>query len=467
MAETQATQMVLLVDDEGSILKSLQRLFRKEGIAAQTAGSGPEALDCLRNRPDSIALIISDQRMPGMSGAQFLEQAKVLAPDAGRFLLTGYSDMEAVVSAVNEGEIHRYLTKPWNDGELIAAARQAIEHFRLIRENRSLQHMTEEQNRQLSEMNRVLENRVAERTAEVQARNEALARLNARLEESFMDAVRLVASLIDALSPQLGRVMRRTAELARALAENEGLNAEEVRQIETAALVHDVGLLGLPDPYRDRTDIEPVGARGEKHRNHPLVAEALLAPIEKLLAAAEIVRHHHECVDGSGYPDALKGDSIPFGARILAVAGDYCRGLYGRMDEKTTANGTLQNRSQQFILRGAGSRYDLRVVGSLLKFIERGAVLDSSREGRLGAPLWVEIGQLAEGMELSCDLRLKDGRLLLARGARIKRSSIESLRRLSSHGLVESKISVHITRSEPAFRVNDGSFQEETVNGRR
>lgn len=462
MAETQATQTVLLVDDEGSILKSLQRLFRKEGIAAQTAGSGPEALDCLRHRPDSIALIISDQRMPEMSGAQFLEQAKTLAPDAGRFLLTGYSDMEAVVSAVNKGEIHRYLTKPWNDEELIAAARQAMEHFRLIRENRRLLQMTQEQNHQLSEMNRVLETRVAERTAEVRARNEALTLLNARLEESFMDAVRLVASLIDALSPQLGQVMRRTAELARVLAEDEGLDPEEVRQIETAALVHDVGLLGLPEPCRDRTYIE----WGEKYRNHPLVGEALLAPIEKLQAAAEIVRHHHECVDGSGYPDALRGDSIPFGARILAVAGDYCRGLYGRMDAKAAANGALQGRAQQAVQRGAGSRYDLRVVGALLKFIERGAVLASISEGGPGAPLWVEIGQLAEGMVLSCDLRLKDGRLLLARGARIKRSSIESLRRLFSHGLVESKIPVRIGRAEPTFRINDGSSREETGNGR-
>jgi response regulator RpfG family c-di-GMP phosphodiesterase len=466
MAENQTTQMVLLVDDEGSILKSLQRLFRKEGIPVQTAGSGSEALDCLRHHPDSIALIISDQRMPEMSGAQFLEQAKTLAPDAGRFLLTGYSDMEAVVSAVNKGEIHRYLTKPWNDEELIAAARQAMEHFRLIRENRCLQQVTQDQNRRLNEMNRVLEERVAERTAEVRAKNDALSRLNARLEESFMDAVRLVASLIDALSPQLGQVMRRTAELARVLAEDEGLDPEAVRQIETAALVHDVGLLGLPEPFRERTDVETGGVGGGKHRNHPLVAEALLAPIEKLQPAAEIVRHHHECVDGSGYPDGLKGDAIPFGARILAVAGDYCRGVYGRMDAKTAANGVLQTRAQQAVLRGAGSRYDRRAVGALLKYIERGSVPTSISGGGLGIPQWVEIGQLAEGMELTCDLRLKDGRLLLPRGARIKCSSIASLRRLFSHGLVDSKIPVRIGRAEPTFRINEGAFQEETGNGR-
>jgi response regulator RpfG family c-di-GMP phosphodiesterase len=455
MAETQPAPAVLLVDDEGSILKSLQRLFRKEGIPAQTAGSGIEAIELLNNSRDDIALIISDQRMPVMSGSRFLEKAKIIAPDAMRFLLTGYSDMEAVVSAVNRGEIHRYLTKPWNDEELIAAAHQAMEHFRLVRENSRLQQVTHEQNLRLSEMNLVLETRVAERTAEIQAKNEALSQLNARLEESFMDAVGLVASLIDALNPQLGKVMRRTAELARILAENEGLRADDVRQIETAALVHDVGLLGLPERCLKRVDFESRGVGSEKYRNHPLIAEALLAPIEKLKSAAEMVRHHHECVDGSGYPDGLRGGSIPFGARILAVAGDYCRTLCSRMNNKdapidTLSKGDLlQGRVQQAILRGAGSRYDMRVVDALLKVLERGAVEKNGSEGGVRAPSWVEISQLAEGMVLSCDLRLKDGRLLLARGSRIKSSSIESLQRLFAHRLVESKIPVCAGESGP------------------
>jgi response regulator RpfG family c-di-GMP phosphodiesterase len=453
MVQIQPSPSVLLVDDEGSILKALQRLFRKEGIPVRTAASATEALEQLQQSAEPIALIISDQRMPKMSGAQFLERAKKLAPDAARFLLTGYSDMEAVAAAVNRGEIHRYLTKPWNDDELIAAARQAMRQFRLVCENRRLEQLTREQNRELSEMNRRLESRVAERTAEIQTQNELLGRLNARLEEGFMDAVRLMATLIDALSPRLGQVMRRTAEVARALALEAGLGAEGVRQIEAAALIHDVGLLGLPERTWERVHPEPSGEAADRYRNHPLVAEALLAPIEKLQPAAEIVRHHHEHVDGSGFPDGLKGDGIPLGARILSVAGDYCRAACGRGGEREAAAAEepidpSRSRAQEAIQRGAGGRYDREVAASLRKVLQ-GAATEAAAPVA-AAPVQVEIGQLSEGMELACDLRLKDGRLLLARGTPMKGSSIESLHRLHAHGLVESRIPVNI--SETATR---------------
>ena len=103
---------LLFVDDEKSITKALHRLFRKDGYHIITASSGMEGLELLEKAERPVSLIISDQRMSGMNGAQFLEKAKKIFPDAVRFLLTGYSDMDAVVEAVNKGEIHRYLTKP-------------------------------------------------------------------------------------------------------------------------------------------------------------------------------------------------------------------------------------------------------------------------------------------------------------------------------------------------------------------
>ena len=120
---------LLFVDDEKSIIKSLQRLFRKEGYDVLTASGGKEALEVLKTNDRPVSLIISDQRMPEMEGAQFLEQSKQFCPDAARFLLTGYSDMDAVIHAVNRGEIQRYLTKPWNDDDLLLQVRQALEHI--------------------------------------------------------------------------------------------------------------------------------------------------------------------------------------------------------------------------------------------------------------------------------------------------------------------------------------------------
>ncbi len=104
---------LLLVDDEESIIKALYRIFRREGYEIDTASSGQEGLKALKEASKPFSLIISDQRMPGMTGAQFLEKAKKILPDVMRILLTGYSDMDAIVDAINKGEIHRYLTNPW------------------------------------------------------------------------------------------------------------------------------------------------------------------------------------------------------------------------------------------------------------------------------------------------------------------------------------------------------------------
>ena len=103
---------ILLVDDEESIIKSLKRLFRKEDYKIITASNGNEGLELLKRIDKPVSLIISDQRMPEMTGTQFLEKAKDIFPDAIRFLLTGYSDMRAIIDAVNQGGIHRYINKP-------------------------------------------------------------------------------------------------------------------------------------------------------------------------------------------------------------------------------------------------------------------------------------------------------------------------------------------------------------------
>ncbi len=118
---------LLLVDDEKAITRALYRLFRKAGYDVLTASSGDEGLDVLQRTADPISLIISDQRMPGMEGTQFLEKARSICPRAVRYLLTGHSDMQEVVDAVKCGKIHRYLTKPWDDENLLQHVEEALQ----------------------------------------------------------------------------------------------------------------------------------------------------------------------------------------------------------------------------------------------------------------------------------------------------------------------------------------------------
>ena len=158
--------IVLFVDDEPNILKTLSRLFMDEEYEVHTAGNGREALDLIEAglRP---TLIVSDQRMPVMGGAEFLARAAQLVPDSIRMVLTGYADINAAVAAINQGGIYRYILKPWNDDDLKMTVREAVHHFRLVEENRTLTRELEDKNRALARMNEQLEAMVQTRTLEL------------------------------------------------------------------------------------------------------------------------------------------------------------------------------------------------------------------------------------------------------------------------------------------------------------
>ncbi len=164
---------VLFVDDEKLILSALQRLTMDEDFSVVTASSGEKALKILEQTSD-IGLIVSDQKMPGMTGVDLLEKAKGLAPDALRIILTGFSNITTAVDAINKGGAYRFISKPWDDGELLLMLREAVERFRLIRENRRLAELVKKQHTELKEWNTRLEQRVEEQTSEIREHVEAL-----------------------------------------------------------------------------------------------------------------------------------------------------------------------------------------------------------------------------------------------------------------------------------------------------
>ena len=128
-------QSILLVDDEPEILFSLRGLLRRE-FDLHTANSGAEALDVLRQHP--IHVIMTDQRMPEMTGVEFLRRAHGECPEAIRIVFTGYADIKAVIDAINQGHIYRYLTKPWDPDELLAVLREACDQYERLAERRHL-----------------------------------------------------------------------------------------------------------------------------------------------------------------------------------------------------------------------------------------------------------------------------------------------------------------------------------------
>jgi DNA-binding NtrC family response regulator len=126
---------ILLVDDEPEILFSLRGLLRKE-FELHTANSGAEALEVLHVHP--VHVIMTDQRMPEMTGVELLRQSRGECPEAIRIVFTGYADIKAVIDGINQGQIYRYLTKPWDPDELLAVLRQACDHYEQLAERRRL-----------------------------------------------------------------------------------------------------------------------------------------------------------------------------------------------------------------------------------------------------------------------------------------------------------------------------------------
>ncbi len=166
---------VLCVDDEKSILNSLKRLLRKEPYKVYTAMGGPAGLEVMAEH--RIQVVVSDQRMPGMTGTQFLQKVKKQWPDTIRVILSGFAEADVIVDSINQGEIYRFVAKPWQDEPLKATIKQCFEHYRILQENRRLQKQTSQQLEQLKSLNQLLEASVEVRTKSLQLSQEIVEKL--------------------------------------------------------------------------------------------------------------------------------------------------------------------------------------------------------------------------------------------------------------------------------------------------
>ena len=408
---------LLLVDDEPSILAALRRLFRPSAYRILLAESGQAALAILGREP--VDLIISDMRMPEMDGATLLEAVRRQWPDTVRILLTGFADMASTIAAINQGEIYRYIAKPWDDNDLLLLVRDALAQQRLMMENRRLQALTVEQNAQLRELNATLEVKVAQRTAELQSALQAL-------KKTFLSTVQVCTGLVELrvakVSPAIAGHGSRVADHARAVAHALGLADAEVQQVLLAGLLHDIGKLGLPDSLLDK----PFNLLTPEHRaqvmKHAELGQNILMPIEKLRDVAHLIRHHHEHYDGSGYPDQLTGMAIPLGSRILAVANDYDALQLGTLAQRSLTAAE----AQRYLIDNRGHRYDPQVVDEMVRHLAA-----TQKRGVHEVPY--RPLHLKPGMILSRDLQHHAGFLLLAHGATLTEEIIQQLLHLEEN----------------------------------
>ena len=416
LAENAAKISVLFVDDEKSVLLALRRLCRSTGWEIYTAESGAEGLAIIAEQ--AIDLVVSDMRMPQMNGAEFLEQVYIRSPSTVRVLLTGYSEIESTIAAINKGQIFSYCTKPWDNDELKAVLQRAVYSRELELERDRLQAITQQQNEQLQSINASLEQTVEERTAVIRKAAVAVKKLNRKLTDSYRNSVEVFSSLVEMGRKSPSGRSKRIAEICRILAIASNLSDEEIEQVYYGALLVNIGKLSLPDDIA-RMNYGDMNANQKNiFRKHCLVGEALLMSVPALKIASGYIRHQAEREDGKGYPDRLCGEQIPMGAKLIHIAKYYDELVNN--DALTAPLG--EDEVKAALKKAAGHRFDGHLIDLFITLLEEGRfVIDQHNERRL------TVNQLNEDMVLTRDIVAGNGMLLLSAVAVLNAANIARL----------------------------------------
>jgi len=373
---------ILCVDDEANVLAGFQRGLRRQ-FELEVAAGGDAAL-ALLEKDTSFAVIVSDMRMPGMSGLQLLQRVKQRWPDIVRVMLTGNADQQTAVDAVNEGAIFRFLTKPCPPDRLAATLTAALEQHRLL---------------------------TAERTL---------------LEDTLHGSVRTLTDILALLAPETFGRGQQLREQMRAVAES--LQLPDRWELELAAMLHGLGQIALPAEVAARARAGAALSTAEETmvRRVPEVGSNLLQHIPRLENVARMVLFQSKHYDGSGFPlDTPGGRAIPAGARLLHVLVDLAQ-LEARGGSRREALAQLRERA---------GWYDPDLL------LAAAAVLG----GVATRPVTtIAFKDLKPGQVLVSDVTTRDGLLILAAGNRVSPGLLERLRNFAAVSGVREPLYVEV-----------------------
>lgn len=267
-------ETILIVDDNRLILETLTYLLREEDVQVLAARNAAEAGDLVRK--EEIAVVISDNIMPGMTGLEFLSVLKADSPHTVKILMSAYADLPTVLTAINRSEVFRYVLKPWKDEEMIKAVRDGLRRYRMT---------------------------------------------IAMLKEDE-DVLCSLAQTIELKDPCTKGHCDRVAVYALVLAEALKVPKEMQREIKYGSWLHDCGKIGVAEGIlnMERTLTEE---EYETMKKHALWGADVAAKANLSQVARNIIHYHHERYDGTGYPQGLSGGDIPLEARIVTVADVY------------------------------------------------------------------------------------------------------------------------------------------------
>lgn len=395
---------ILVVDDEEIVVVALSETLRRERYQVVSTMSPVTALEILSR--ESFSVIISDQQMPQFSGLELLAQAKQLQPDATRILITAVLSLDTVIDAINKGEVYRFIVKPWLREELLVTLKNAAQRFELVRRNAQLQAETQAMNARLIQLNQSLENQ--NRISAQQ--NAQLGQLNSALERNLQRSLELCLHTMQTFYPTLGTQARRVHGLCQSMAARLELAPEQRQALETAAWLHDIGLVGVPRDLIKRWQENPSGlsqAEVPLIEQHPVVGQELAGFANQLEAVGPTIRAHHERFDGQGYPDRLCGEAIPWLGRLLAVAVAYASAPSNGADPV------------EVIREGSGTLFDPEAVRALLRILPQTIVPRQARQ--------ISLAELRPGMVLARGIYTASGLMLLPEGQPLTPIAIEKV----------------------------------------
>jgi putative nucleotidyltransferase with HDIG domain len=334
-----AAERILVVDDEEAIREVVATLLESQGYQCTPAGNGRLALEQWNGTSPPPDVVLSDMVMPEMDGLRLLEWVRNHDKDIPVIMVTAMHDLSTALEAIRRGA-YDYILKPFEKDQLFLSVRRALEHRRLLKENRNYQ--------------RNLEKLVEERTSQLRGALE-------QLESSYDDTLEALGGALDLKDAETEGHCKRVTAFTLAIAKAYKVDAAMLPEIARGAFLHDIGKMAIPDQILRKPG--PLTAEEQEiMRKHCAIGYEMLSRVPFLRAVAKIVLAHQEKFDGTGYPNGMKGEEIPLGARIFAVADT----LDAMTSDRPYRRALSLEQARAEIERCSGTQFDPKVVEAFL-----------------------------------------------------------------------------------------------------
>jgi len=404
---------IILVDDEVEVLQSLERIFRRE-YETIAFNDPAKAIEFIKMTP--IHIIICDMRMPEISGDKVLAQVKQHQPKARRILLSGYSDMQSTIAAINDGGIHAYVAKPWDNKQLKEIVSDSLQVIKLEVENQKLTKQLKANNENLENLNKQLDKKVEERTRSLKQTVTQL-KISIKKQRKQLQQVIDMVSLISAEHRREHHQHDiRVAKQCRLLGHQMGLQKVELTYLYLAAQLHAIGEISLPESLLNKPDSQMNNKELLQLHSQATIGADILDVMPSLKNISDTLRYQYEKFNGHGYPGEKANKEIPLASRILAVIRDYDKFVSGyATSQKLQPKDALRQLKNQ-----ADRIYDNEVVLAfehLLHNIPAGSDTE----------FCFTLEMLKPGMVIAQDVKYNNGNVLITKHTELTEATIDRM----------------------------------------